>query len=218
MCWPIISPPSYFTLTPPPALAQTLTVLAGCTALSKLTIAQCYTSPITSQSCAPSSAYTLTHTSHTPYKHSHTHTHSHTPHTLLTYSLHAPLLPCTHRRMYGALTGLSKQMVAQRHGTETLKKWRRGYATRPPPISSFSSIYPGEQGETAHYYGSDRSEMSTYLHFVRVFLYRPHPSYFFLFFLFLPSFCLPLLISPHLYCPWFLFSFLSSMIFDVWFF
>jgi 2,3-bisphosphoglycerate-dependent phosphoglycerate mutase len=46
-------------------------------------------------------------------------------------------------RMYGALTGLSKQMVAQRHGDETLKKWRRGYADRPPAISSFSSIYPG---------------------------------------------------------------------------
>ena len=46
-------------------------------------------------------------------------------------------------RMYGALTGLSKQMVAQRHGPETLKKWRRGYATRPPPISSFSASYPG---------------------------------------------------------------------------
>ena len=47
------------------------------------------------------------------------------------------------RRMYGALTGLSKQMVAQRHGPEILKKWRRGYATRPPPISSFSASYPG---------------------------------------------------------------------------
>ena len=47
-------------------------------------------------------------------------------------------------RMYGALTGLSKQMVAQRHGLDTLKKWRRGYANRPPPISSFSNIYPGE--------------------------------------------------------------------------
>jgi hypothetical protein len=34
-------------------------------------------------------------------------------------------------------------MVAQRHGDETLKKWRRGYADRPPAISSFSSIYPG---------------------------------------------------------------------------
>lgn len=45
--------------------------------------------------------------------------------------------------MYGALTGLSKQMVAQRHGVETLKKWRRGYSARPPPISSFSASYPG---------------------------------------------------------------------------
>ena len=54
-----------------------------------------------------------------------------------------PTPPHPSFRMYGALTGLSKQMVAQRHGPETLKKWRRGYATRPPPISSFSASYPG---------------------------------------------------------------------------
>jgi hypothetical protein len=46
-------------------------------------------------------------------------------------------------RMYGALTGLSKRMVAQRDGVDTLQKWRRGYAHRPPPISSFSASYPG---------------------------------------------------------------------------
>ena len=46
-------------------------------------------------------------------------------------------------RMYGALTGLSKQMIAQRHGEKQLKIWRRSYDTRPPPISSFSSSYPG---------------------------------------------------------------------------
>uniref|UniRef100_A0A7R9YG63 Phosphoglycerate mutase n=1 Tax=Pinguiococcus pyrenoidosus TaxID=172671 RepID=A0A7R9YG63_9STRA len=46
-------------------------------------------------------------------------------------------------RMYGALTGLSKKMIAQRHGQEQLKKWRRGYTTRPPPVSSFSQHYPG---------------------------------------------------------------------------
>ena len=45
--------------------------------------------------------------------------------------------------MYGALTGLSKRMVAQRDGVDTLQKWRRGYAHRPPPISSFSASYPG---------------------------------------------------------------------------
>ena len=46
-------------------------------------------------------------------------------------------------RMYGALTGLSKKMVAQRHGPTKFKAWRRGYKTRPPRISSFSQGYPG---------------------------------------------------------------------------
>ena len=68
-----------------------------------------------------STLYSFSTTNTHPHTHAHTHTH----------------------RMYGALTGLSKQMVAQRHGPETLKKWRRGYAARPPPISSFSSMYPG---------------------------------------------------------------------------
>jgi len=46
-------------------------------------------------------------------------------------------------RMYGELTGLSKQMVKQRHGEKQFKAWRRGYAVRPPPVSSFSKHYPG---------------------------------------------------------------------------
>ncbi len=33
-------------------------------------------------------------------------------------------------RMYGELTGLSKTMVAQRHGESQFKAWRRGYKTR----------------------------------------------------------------------------------------
>ena len=45
--------------------------------------------------------------------------------------------------MYGALTGLSKKMIRQRHGAEKFMKWRRGFDDRPPPISSFSSYYPG---------------------------------------------------------------------------
>ena len=46
-------------------------------------------------------------------------------------------------RMYGELTGLSKQMVKQRHGEKQFKAWRRGYNVRPPAVSSFSQHYPG---------------------------------------------------------------------------
>jgi len=46
-------------------------------------------------------------------------------------------------RMYGKLTGMSKQMVKQRHGEEQFKAWRRGYDVRPPAVSSFSNDYPG---------------------------------------------------------------------------
>lgn len=41
------------------------------------------------------------------------------------------------------MTGLSKQMVKQRHGERQFKAWRRGYGTRPPEVSSFSQHYPG---------------------------------------------------------------------------
>ena len=46
-------------------------------------------------------------------------------------------------RMYGELTGLSKQMVKQRHGEKQFKAWRRGYNVKPPAVSSFSVNYPG---------------------------------------------------------------------------
>jgi len=46
-------------------------------------------------------------------------------------------------RMYGDLTGLSKKMVAQRHGEAQFKAWRRGFKVRPPKVSSFSPNYPG---------------------------------------------------------------------------
>ncbi|EED90651.1 phosphoglycerate mutase, partial [Thalassiosira pseudonana CCMP1335] len=46
-------------------------------------------------------------------------------------------------RMYGDLTGLSKAMVQQRHGEKQFMAWRRGYAVKPPPVSSFSPQYPG---------------------------------------------------------------------------
>mmetsp|Transcript_8714 Transcript_8714/g.15814 ORF Transcript_8714/g.15814 Transcript_8714/m.15814 type:complete len:754 (-) Transcript_8714:42-2303(-) len=46
-------------------------------------------------------------------------------------------------RMYGRLTGLDKKMVAQRHGQDQFMKWRRGFRDRPPRVSSFSPLYPG---------------------------------------------------------------------------
>jgi 2,3-bisphosphoglycerate-dependent phosphoglycerate mutase len=46
-------------------------------------------------------------------------------------------------RMYGALTGMSKDMIRQKHGSTQFKLWRRSYDKRPPAISSFSTHYPG---------------------------------------------------------------------------
>jgi 2,3-bisphosphoglycerate-dependent phosphoglycerate mutase len=46
-------------------------------------------------------------------------------------------------RMYGDLTGKSKKMIANQYGEDQLKKWRRGYTIRPPPVSSYSLRYPG---------------------------------------------------------------------------
>ena len=37
--------------------------------------------------------------------------------------------------MYGALTGLSKKMIQQEYGDAQFRKWRRGYAERPPAVS-----------------------------------------------------------------------------------
>lgn len=54
-------------------------------------------------------------------------------------------------RMYGALTGMSKKMVGQRHGEKQLKIWRRGYDTRPPSTSSFSHDYPGNDDRYVKY-------------------------------------------------------------------
>jgi len=54
-------------------------------------------------------------------------------------------------RMYGKLTGLSKQMVRQRHGEEQFKAWRRGYDTPPPKVSSFAQEYPGNHDRYTKY-------------------------------------------------------------------
>lgn len=55
-------------------------------------------------------------------------------------------------RMYGALTGKSKKMIATEYGEDQLKKWRRGYTIRPPPTSSYSPNYPGNDERRAKHY------------------------------------------------------------------
>lgn len=38
-------------------------------------------------------------------------------------------------RHYGALQGLNKSEMAQRHGADQIQRWRRGYDVRPPAMS-----------------------------------------------------------------------------------
>jgi 2,3-bisphosphoglycerate-dependent phosphoglycerate mutase len=45
-------------------------------------------------------------------------------------------------RHYGALTGLNKAEAVKEFGEAQVKDWRRGYATRPPPVGMESSDYP----------------------------------------------------------------------------
>ena len=63
-------------------------------------------------------------------------------------------------RMYGALTGLSKKMIAQRHGEAKFKEWRRSFATRPPAVSSFSANYPGNDDRYVKYASDLRISVS----------------------------------------------------------
>jgi len=63
-------------------------------------------------------------------------------------------------RMYGKLTGLSKQMVKQRHGEKQFMAWRRGYKVRPPPVSSFSPLYPGNDDRYIEFMKDVRFSMS----------------------------------------------------------
>lgn len=46
-------------------------------------------------------------------------------------------------RHYGALQGLNKAQTAVQYGDEQVKIWRRSYSTRPPPIDTNDSRYPG---------------------------------------------------------------------------
>jgi 2,3-bisphosphoglycerate-dependent phosphoglycerate mutase len=45
-------------------------------------------------------------------------------------------------RHYGALTGLNKAESVAKFGEAQVKDWRRGYATRPPPVDPTSPDYP----------------------------------------------------------------------------
>jgi len=60
-------------------------------------------------------------------------------------AMHTPIYKTwrLNERMYGALTGLSKKKTKAQYGETQFKKWRRGYDCRPPPVDSFSSLYPG---------------------------------------------------------------------------
>jgi hypothetical protein len=51
----------------------------------------------------------------------------------------------------GGLTGKSKQMIANEYGEAQLKKWRRGFKIRPPPVSSYSFNYPGNDYKRTKY-------------------------------------------------------------------
>jgi 2,3-bisphosphoglycerate-dependent phosphoglycerate mutase len=46
-------------------------------------------------------------------------------------------------RMYGALQGLNKLEMVERHGEEQVMVWRRSYATPPPPLTPDSEFWPG---------------------------------------------------------------------------
>ena len=54
-------------------------------------------------------------------------------------------------RMYGALTGLSKKMVAAQYGENKMQEWRHSYDIPPPPLTSFSPFYPGNDERYVKY-------------------------------------------------------------------
>jgi 2,3-bisphosphoglycerate-dependent phosphoglycerate mutase len=46
-------------------------------------------------------------------------------------------------RHYGALQGLNKAEMAERHGVEQVKIWRRSYDVQPPALTADDPLYPG---------------------------------------------------------------------------
>jgi 2,3-bisphosphoglycerate-dependent phosphoglycerate mutase len=53
-------------------------------------------------------------------------------------------------RHYGALQGRNKEEVRREVGDEQFHKWRRSYATRPPPIDTSDARHPGHDPKYAH--------------------------------------------------------------------
>ena len=53
-------------------------------------------------------------------------------------------------RHYGALQGLNKAEMAERHGLEQVKTWRRGYDVRPPALTPDDPRFPGRDPRYAH--------------------------------------------------------------------
>ncbi|CAJ1949642.1 unnamed protein product [Cylindrotheca closterium] len=83
-------------------------------------------------------------------------------------------------RFYGDLTGKSKKMIANKYGEEQLKKWRRGYTIRPPPVSSYSLNYPGNDERRAKHFKdlrfSFRESMARSLEMKRLSFHRKFPK------------------------------------------
>jgi len=48
-------------------------------------------------------------------------------------------------RHYGALQGLNKKEMAEKHGKEQVHQWRRGYAIKPPLLKKDDKRFPGNQ-------------------------------------------------------------------------
>ena len=46
-------------------------------------------------------------------------------------------------RHYGALQGLNKSEMVEKHGADQVLLWRRSYDLRPPELEKSSSMYPG---------------------------------------------------------------------------
>jgi 2,3-bisphosphoglycerate-dependent phosphoglycerate mutase len=49
-------------------------------------------------------------------------------------------------RHYGALQGLNKAETAAKHGDDQVKIWRRSFDIAPPPLESWDSAWPGNDG------------------------------------------------------------------------